>query len=90
MKDLESHSNDKLLSVRQVSELCAISERKIWRDVAANLFPQPVKLGPKTTRWWQSEIGCLTRIDSASRNSSENAPPAVGLDAAACCAALPH
>ena len=56
MKDLESHSNDKLLSVRQVSELCAISERKIWRAVAANCFPKPLKLGPKTTRWKKSEI----------------------------------
>ena len=39
--------DDKLLTVREVSDLCTVSERKIWRDVAAGLFPKPLKLGPK-------------------------------------------
>ena len=54
---------DRLLSVRQVSERCTISARKIWRDVAARLFPQPIKLGPKTTRWWESDIVQFLRGD---------------------------
>jgi prophage regulatory protein len=53
--------NDKLLSVRQVSEICTVSARKIWRDVSARLFPQPVKLGPKTTRWWESDVRMFLR-----------------------------
>ena len=55
--------DDKLLSVREVAQMCTISVRKIWRDVAANLFPQPIKLGPKTTRWWLSEILRFLRGD---------------------------
>ena len=48
--------DDKLLTVRQVAVLMTVSARKIWRDVAARTFPAPVKLGPKTTRWWESEV----------------------------------
>ena len=47
---------DCLLKIREVVALVTFSARKIWRDVAAKLFPQPIKLGPKTTRWWKSEI----------------------------------
>ena len=50
------NDDDKLLTVRQVAERCTFSVRKIWRDVSANLFPRPIKLGPKTTRWWESDI----------------------------------
>ena len=48
--------DDALLTVKSVAVLVTFSARKIWRDVAAKLFPQPIKLGPKTTRWWKSEI----------------------------------
>ena len=47
---------DSLLKISEVVALVTFSARKIWRDVAAKLFPQPIKLGPKTTRWWKSEI----------------------------------
>ena len=56
MEKDDSHSNDRLLRVLEVSKICTISVRKIWRDVAAELFPQPIKLGPKTTRWWESDV----------------------------------
>ena len=49
-------TEDRLLTVKQVAAIVTFSARKIWRDVSANLFPHPVKLGPKTTRWWESEI----------------------------------
>jgi prophage regulatory protein len=48
--------NDRLLKLKQVVELVTFSGRKIWRDVAAKAFPAPVKLGPKTTRWWESDV----------------------------------
>jgi predicted DNA-binding transcriptional regulator AlpA len=50
------NGDDKLLTVRQVAALVTFSVRKIWRDVSARAFPAPVKLGPKTTRWWESEV----------------------------------
>jgi predicted DNA-binding transcriptional regulator AlpA len=48
--------DDHLLTVKAVAAMVTFSVRKIWRDVAAKLFPQPIKLGPKTTRWWKSDI----------------------------------
>ena len=50
------NENDRLLTVQEVSDLCTVSVRKIWRDVAAGMFPKPLKLGRKTTRWWRSVI----------------------------------
>jgi prophage regulatory protein len=48
--------NDRALKIREVSEIVTVSARKIWRDVADKKFPPPFKLGPKTTRWWESEV----------------------------------
>lgn len=48
--------DDRLLTVGEVARLVTVSIRKIWRDVAADCFPKPLKLGPKTTRWKKSEI----------------------------------
>ena len=70
MRDDESHSNDKLLCVVQVSEICTFSVRKIWRDVAAQAFPRPIKLGPKTTRWWKSDILHFLRGDRRGPDAS--------------------
>lgn len=58
--------DDKLLTIREVSGLCTVSERKIWRDVAAGRFPKPFKLGPKSTRWWRS--GILLFLEHQSEN----------------------
>ena len=52
----EMSEEDRLLTIKEVAALVTFSGRKIWRDVAAKLFPQPIKLGPKTTRWWQSDV----------------------------------
>jgi predicted DNA-binding transcriptional regulator AlpA len=57
------NEGDRLLTVKQVAAIVTFSVRKIWRDASANLFPQPVKLGPKTTRWWESDILRFVRGD---------------------------
>lgn len=51
-----SENEERLMKVREVAQRLTISVRKIWRDVAAGLFPAPIKLGPRTTRWRESEI----------------------------------
>ena len=48
--------DDALLTVKSVAALVTFSARKIWRDVAAKLFPRPIKLGPKITRWKKSDV----------------------------------
>jgi len=39
------NENDPLMTVKAVAELVTFSARKIWRDVAAKLFPKPKKDG---------------------------------------------
>ncbi len=48
--------DDCLLRVKEVAAMVTFSVRKIWRDMSANKFPRAKKLGPKSTRWWKSEI----------------------------------
>ena len=33
-----------------------ISVASVWRGVAAGSFPQPIKLGPRTTAWRVSDV----------------------------------
>lgn len=49
-------AGDRLLKLKEVAEMVTVSHRKIWRDIAAGKFPQPIKLGKKTTRWWESDV----------------------------------
>jgi prophage regulatory protein len=48
--------DEQLLKVEEVARRFAVSAREIWRGVADGTFPKPIKLGPKTTRWLESEI----------------------------------
>ena len=65
------NGDDKLLTVRQVAVLVTVSPRKIWRDASARTFPAPVKIGPKTTRWWDSEVRQFLRGEWK-QNSKQN------------------
>ncbi len=46
----------KLLTVREVAEALAVSERSAWRwsalaEAGQGTFPKPLRLGPKVVRW---------------------------------------
>lgn len=46
-----------LLTVRDVARQCTVSRATIWRWVkSANGFPQPLRLGPGTTRWRLQDV----------------------------------
>jgi len=45
-----------LINLAEVVRISGLSKSEIWRRVAQERFPQPVKLGPQTTRWPQSEV----------------------------------
>ncbi len=47
---------DELLTVKDVAELYCLSTRDVYRKARCGELPQPVKLGPRTTRWKASEI----------------------------------
>lgn len=51
------HSNiDGFLREKQVLALIPISRAKWWSGVKSGKYPQPFKLGPKTTAWKMSAI----------------------------------
>lgn len=53
------------LSDSEVASQRGVSRQTIWRWVARGLFPQPVKLGPNTTRWSRAELDAFeaARLD---------------------------
>jgi len=55
---------EKLLSVKKVAEIVDLSVRQIWRLVAAQDFPQPVRIG-NSRRWVLSDI--QTYLDKLKR-----------------------
>jgi predicted DNA-binding transcriptional regulator AlpA len=50
---------DRLLRIKQVLEIVPIGKSTWWRGVKSGRFPEPVRLGPKTTCWRESEINAL-------------------------------
>lgn len=44
------------ISVYQVSARLGVSRATVWRWASAGLLPQPIKLGPNTTRWRLSDL----------------------------------
>ena len=44
------------LRIKQVAELLQIGVSTIWLRVACGEFPQPVKIGPRTTVFFEDEI----------------------------------
>ena len=54
---------------RQVTTRYRFSRATLWRLVKDRKFPQPVKLGPKTTAWVDSELDAYDEILLAARPS---------------------
>ncbi len=49
-------NNEKILKIHQVVEIVGISRSSVYNMVQRNDFPQPVKLGMRSSGWLQSEI----------------------------------
>jgi predicted DNA-binding transcriptional regulator AlpA len=54
--DLTSATPADLLTVREVAQRLALSERTVWRWSAIGLLPAPVHLRPRSTRWRARDI----------------------------------
>ncbi|WP_071592316.1 helix-turn-helix transcriptional regulator [Pseudanabaena sp. PCC 6802] len=50
---------DKALRLRQVLQIVPVSASTWWLGVKTGKFPQPTKLGPRTTVWRLSDIQAL-------------------------------
>ena len=47
---------DKLLTIKEVTEICGISRSTIHRLMKRGLFPLPVRVSPRAVRWRKSDI----------------------------------
>ena len=57
MNQTNSTKTDRLLRLGQiVPDLLPISKSNWWNGVKSGRFPKPIKLGPRTTCWRESEI----------------------------------
>jgi predicted DNA-binding transcriptional regulator AlpA len=50
-------TEDKLLRLSQIiPNILPISKTSWWNGVKSGIYPQPVKLGPRTTAWRESDV----------------------------------
>ena len=47
---------DRLLTIKQIAAQTGISRSTIYRRIQEGEFPKPVRIGPRATRWPESEI----------------------------------
>lgn len=47
---------DRLLREREVLQILPIGRASLWAGIKSGRYPRPVKLGPRTTCWRESEI----------------------------------
>lgn len=62
-----------LLRLRQVLKLVPVSRSTWWSGVKTGRFPQPIKLGPRTTAWRASDV--LSLIERAAADAAKEAQP---------------
>ena len=56
---LESSPDDKCVDIDVLCELKGRSLASIWRDVKAGRLPQPIKTGPRSSRWRLGDVRTL-------------------------------
>ena len=50
-----NHS-DKFLRIKAVNDLTGLGRTRIYRLIGEGRFPRPVRLGPQSVAWLQSEV----------------------------------
>jgi predicted DNA-binding transcriptional regulator AlpA len=64
----EITDRDRLLSVKDVLSLMGISRTQLWQGVKDGRYPEPIRFGPRTTRWRLSDIrACVAEAERAAR-----------------------
>ena len=46
----------KLIRLPQVIEMTGRSRARLYEDIKANIFPKPLKIGPRAVAWVEDEI----------------------------------
>ena len=79
-KATEAGSNvsrmDKLLTMREVETATGLSKSAVYNRISLGTFPQPVKIGAKSSRWRESDLQAW--VDSLPRRGDADAAPAAG------------
>lgn len=65
-------TEDSFLRLPQVLELIPISKSAWWQGCKDGRYPQPIKLGPRTTVWRSADIFALVRRLSDQNMTEEN------------------
>ncbi|TKF31282.1 helix-turn-helix transcriptional regulator [Enterovibrio norvegicus] len=47
---------NRILRVKEISELLGLSKSTIWRMRRDGLFPAPLKIGPRAVGWRESDV----------------------------------
>ena len=59
---LEDLPMDRLLNLHEVQRIVGLKKSAIYQRMQAGRFPRPMRLGPRTVRWWASEIEDWMRV----------------------------
>ena len=64
--------SESFLRLPQVLAIIPISKRAWWQGCKDGRYPQPIKLGPRTTVWRSADIFALVRRLSGQNMTEEN------------------
>lgn len=53
---LANQASVTLITVDEVAHMLAVSRCTVWRRVKDKNFPQPIKIGARSTRWQYEEV----------------------------------
>jgi predicted DNA-binding transcriptional regulator AlpA len=62
---------DEQITEREVCHIRRCGRTKLWQDVKAGRFPAPVYEGPRSKRWFRSEVAAHQAALRAARDSKE-------------------
>ncbi len=66
------NSHESFLRLPQVLAIIPISKSAWWQGCKDGRYPQPIKLGPRTTVWRSADIAALVRGLSGQNITGEN------------------
>lgn len=64
--------SERFLRLPQVLAIIPISKSAWWQGCKDGRYPQPIKLGPRTTVWRSADISALVRRLSGQNMTEEN------------------
>ena len=66
-------TTDRMLRLSEVRTRTALGRSTIYRLMRDGSFPEPLKIGPRAVRWWESEIEAW--LAARPRATGDRPPP---------------